>query len=167
MSELPPIMNPEWSPVPMGIFSILPVFSHCRLLFFYSIAAFLGYPSCGSSGLECASRLSCGRMTVPTKNSKDRASWHMHGLRTPTPESSGTRKELLPNHSNHGYQPAHEWICSRTPILGGPWRAEHIAKETTVSLEQTPRLRVPTSSTIPQISLFHSRKPKYNFTVSP
>ena len=56
LSELPPKMSPEcMGPLaPVGT-SVSPacVSSHCRLLLLHSIAAFFGYPSCGSSGLEC------------------------------------------------------------------------------------------------------------------
>ena len=83
-----------------------------------------------------ASRLSYGRMTVPTKISKDKASWHTHGLRTPTPESSKTRERIAT-------QPLKPWVPAcplvdmkgRTPILGG-LEGRAYSQRITVSFEQ-------------------------------
>ena len=92
----------------------------------------------------------------------------MHGLRTPTLESSGTRERIAT-------QPLKPWVPAcplvdvkgRTPILGGLEGKAYRQRELQFSLNNNTKVKSANLLHTPKFPLFHSRKPRYNFTVSP
>lgn len=163
-------MNPEcMGPlVPVGT-SVHPacVSSHCRLLLLHSIAAFLGYPSCGSSGLECI-------QAELWENDCSHQDFKGQSLLAHAWAQDSNPGELRDQGENC-YPTTQPWVPAcplvdvkgRTPILGGLEGKAYRQRELQFSLNNNTKVKSANLLHTPKFPLFHSRKPRYNFTVSP